>query len=273
MIAPRKPKVVLTIGGFDPSSGAGITADLKTIAAHGLYGVACITALTVQTTQGVLRSEPVRPELVCEILETVAKDTPPAAVKIGMLGSAEVAATVAEFLRAKRLPNIVLDPVLRSTSGASLLGEGQQGISLLRDQLLPLADVITPNLDEASALTSIRVTDSKTMEAACRELQKLGARNTVITGGHLDKPKDLLATVKTDATLTFRWCEHERVPGESVHGTGCAYASTLACHLADGRSLEEAVQLAGEYVVEGIKEAYRVGKGAKPLNHFHSKSQ
>src|SRR5215472_16838413 len=141
----KKPKVVLTIAGFDPSSGAGITADLKTFAAHGLYGVACITALTVQTTQAVLRSEPVRPELVRETLKTLVEDTPPAAVKIGMLGSAEIAASVAEFLRTNRLPNVVVDPVLRSTSGADLLEEA--GVRLIREELLSIADVITPNID------------------------------------------------------------------------------------------------------------------------------
>jgi len=198
------------------------------------------------------------------------EDTPPAAVKIGMLGSEEVASAVARFLEARRLPNIVLDPVLTSTSGASLLDGGKEGINVLRDQLLPLAEVITPNLDEASALTGIRVTDSRTMETACREFQKLGVRNIVITGGHLDKPRDLLATVQTDATLAFHWYEHEKVPGQSVHGTGCAYASAIACNLTHGRSLEEAVQLAGDYVLQGIKEAYPVGKGAKPFNHFHS---
>jgi hydroxymethylpyrimidine/phosphomethylpyrimidine kinase len=264
----KKPKVVLTIAGFDPSSGAGITADLKTFAAHGLYGVACITALTVQTTQGVLRSEPVQPELVRETLKTLVEDTPPAAVKIGMLGSAEVTASVAEFLRTNRLPNVVVDPVLRSTSGAGLLEEA--GVRLIREELLSIADVITPNIDEATALTRIEVTDSKTMEAACREFQKLGARNTVIKGGHLDQPRDLLAAVKLDGTLALHWYENEKAPGTSVHGTGCAYASAIACNLAKSLSLDEAVRLAHEYVFQGIKEAYSVGDGAKPFNHFHS---
>jgi len=266
----QKPKVVLAIAGFDPSSGAGITADLKTVAAHGLYGVACITALTVQSTQGVLRFEPVRPELVRETLKTLVEDTPPAAVKIGMLGSAEVTASVAEFLRTNRLPNIVVDPVLRSTSGAKLFEEA--GVRLLREELLSFADVITPNIAEASALTGIEVNDSKTMESACREFQKLGASNTLIKGGHLHEPKDLLAAVKPDGTLALYWYANEKVPGTSVHGTGCAYASAIACNLAKNLPLEEAVRLAHEYVFLGIKEAYSVGEGAKPFNHFHSRN-
>lgn len=271
MINVQSPKVVLTIAGFDPSSGAGITADLKTIAAHGLYGVGCVTALTVQTTQGVLRSEAVRPELVRETLEALIDDTPPAAVKIGMLGSTEVAALVAEFLRTNHLPIVVLDPVLRSSSGASLLNDGEAGIRVLRGELFSLADVITPNIDEASALTGVRVSDAETMEAACREFQKLGAKTTVIKGGHLDEPKDVLATISADGTLVFRWYQNEKVPGKSVHGTGCAYASAVACNLAKGLPLDRAVLLARDYVFLGLKEAYPVGKGAEPVNHFHSK--
>ena len=270
MNGEQSPKIVLTIAGFDPSSGAGITADLKTIAAHGLYGVACITALTVQTTQGVLRSETVEPEIVRETLEALVDDSPPAAVKIGMLGSAEVAASVAEFLRTNPLPNIVLDPVLRSTSGASLLDKAEEGIRILREELFPLADVVTPNIDEASALAGIKVSDAQSMEEACRHLRNIGAKNTVVKGGHLDEPKDVLATVRPDGSQAFRWYENEKIKGGDFHGTGCAYASAIACNLAKGLPLEEAVQLAHEYVFQGIKEAYPVGKGAKPVNHFHS---
>jgi len=177
------PKLILVIAGFDPSSGAGITADLKTIAAHGLYGVSCITALTVQTTQGVFRSEALRPKLVRETLESLIEDTPPAAIKIGMLGSGAVAAEVAEFLRVNPLPNVVLDPVLRSSSGAELLD--QAGVRILRDELLGMVDVVTPNLQEASVLTGSRVVDEAGMELASRELGKLGAKNIAIKGGHL----------------------------------------------------------------------------------------
>src|SRR5436305_1103462 len=183
------PKVVLTIAGFDPSSGAGITADLKTMAALGHYGIACITALTIQTTQGVLRTEPAKAEVVRETLEALVDDTRPAAVKVGMLANGEVAAAVAEFLRATRLPNIVLDPVLRSSSGAELLDAA--GIEVVRRELIGLADVITPNLAEAQLLTGESVTDLPSMELACRHLSAMGAKNVVITGGHLEVPTDV----------------------------------------------------------------------------------
>src|ERR1700733_13265349 len=151
------PLVVLSIAGFDPSSGAGVTADIKTIAAHGCYGVACLTAVTVQSTSGVRRVQPMDPSLVTETLEELASDFDIAAVHIGMLGSAKVVSAVADFLadkpsgRRARLPNIVLDPILKSSSGAELLDA--PGTRLLIERLLPVADVITPNIDEAAAMT------------------------------------------------------------------------------------------------------------------------
>jgi len=264
------PQVILSIAGFDPSSGAGITADLKTIGAHGLYGVACITALTVQTTQGVLRSEPVRPELVGQTLKALADDTSPAAVKIGMLGSGAVAAEVAEFLRTARL-NVVLDPVLRSSSGAKLLDE--EGLRILREELLGLADVVTPNLDEATILTGRAVVDEEDMQRACQELRKLGARNTVVTGGHLAKPVDLLAVGSPDGNLRLSWFRNDKVQTRNTHGTGCAYSTAIACNLALGNSLDEAVLKARDYVASALREAYDIGKGTGPINHFHSARQ
>src|SRR6478752_865678 len=169
----EKPPVILTIAGFDPSSGAGITADVKTIAAHGCYGVACITALTVQSTSGVRRGEPVDPALIRDTLEGLDADLDIAAVHIGMLGSAKIVKAVADFLEAAektgntsskrpraRLSNVVLDPILKSSSGADLLDSA--GTRLLIERLIPLADVITPNTDEASVLTGFRVNDLDT---------------------------------------------------------------------------------------------------------------
>ncbi len=147
----QAPPIVLTIAGFDPSSGAGVTADIKTIAAHGCYGVACITALTVQSTAGVRRVEPLSPDLVVETLAELSADVEIAAVHVGMLGSGKVARAVADFLATERLPNIVLDPILKSSSGAELVDTA--GARLMLEKFLPLATVVTPNLDEASALT------------------------------------------------------------------------------------------------------------------------
>ena len=168
----EKPPVVLTIAGFDPSSGAGVTADIKTIAAHSCYGVACITAMTVQSTSGVKRVEVFDPALVSDTLEELAADLEIAAVHIGMLGSAKVVKAVADFLYGKsgkpRLPNIVLDPVLKSSSGSDLLDLA--GTKLLIDRLLPLARIVTPNIDEASVLTGLQVKDFEEMKAAPAKL-------------------------------------------------------------------------------------------------------
>src|SRR5437879_537381 len=154
----EKPPVVLTIAGFDPSSGAGVTADIKTIAAHGCYGVACITAVTVQSTAGVRRVEALDPGLVRETLEELAADIAVSGIHIGMLGSGKVVKVVADFLGNRvgkaRLPNVVLDPILRSSSGAELLDSA--GAKLLVERLVPLADVVTPNVDEASAMTGLK---------------------------------------------------------------------------------------------------------------------
>jgi hydroxymethylpyrimidine/phosphomethylpyrimidine kinase len=268
------PSVVLTIAGFDPSSGAGVTADLKTIAAHGLYGVSCITALTVQTTQGVLRSEAVNPELVSQTLENLIRDSPPAAIKIGMLGSAEVVGAVVRFLKKNPLHNVVLDPVLRSSSGAELLDE--IGLQILRDELLAIVHVITPNLEEAAALTGFPVTDEKGMERACQELRKLGAKSVVVKGGHLPNPVDLLLTASPNETPVFHRFRNERIETRNTHGTGCAYSTAIACNLAMNKSLaggDGAVLHARDYVAAALREAYKVGKGAGPINHFHSARQ
>ena len=221
----EKPPIILTIAGFDPSSGAGITADIKTIAAHGCYGVSCITAMTVQSTAGVRRVEAVDPVLVTDTLEELAADLDIAAVHIGMLGSGKVVRAVADFLSSApsgrgldraRLPNIVLDPVLKSSSGTDLLDA--LGTKLLIERLIPLADVITPNVDEAAALTGIKVEDLEGMKAACANLHEMGSRAVVVTGGHLDKAIDLLSfTTKRGVEQEVFKAERQR--SNSTHGT------------------------------------------------------
>src|SRR5450759_1875835 len=185
------PPVVLTIAGFDPSSGAGITADIKTIAAHECYGVSCITALTIQSTQGVRRVEGVDPRIIAETLQELVSDLAMAAVHIGMMGNAQMVAVVADFLGQARLPHVVLDPVLKSSSGADLLDAA--GTRLLIERLIPLAELVTPNLDEASVLTGMAVTNLDQMREAAARLHSLGAANVVVTGGHLEKAIDLLS--------------------------------------------------------------------------------
>ena len=264
---PQTPPVVLTIAGFDPSSGAGITADIKTIAAHGCYGVACITALTVQSTQGVSRVEALPAGLISDTLKELSRDVEIAAVKIGMLGSAEIVSAVCDFLGPAKLANVVLDPILRSSSGARLLEP--KGEKLMRERLLPLATVITPNLDEATALAGVSVTNLEEMKAAALRLHELGALNVVVTGGHLDKATDLLSFTHPNGGIQTQVFKAERQRSRSTHGTGCAFASALACHLAHGRALPEAVLLAKAFVAAAITHAQPLGRGTGPLDHLY----
>ncbi|HYW37205.1 MAG TPA: bifunctional hydroxymethylpyrimidine kinase/phosphomethylpyrimidine kinase [Terriglobales bacterium] len=264
------PPVVLTIAGFDPSSGAGITADIKTIAAHECYGVSCITALTVQSTQGVRRVEGVDPKIIAETLQELVSDLAVEAVHIGMLGNEQVVEVVADFLGQARLPHVVLDPILKSSSGADLLDAA--GTRRLIERLIPLAEVVTPNLDEASVLTGMAVTNLDRMREAAARMHSLGAANVVVTGGHLEKAIDLLSFT------TARGTEQEVFKADlqrsnSTHGTGCAFATALACHLAHGRGLPEAVLLSKVYVSAAIANAYPLGHGVGPLHHLYRMGQ
>ncbi|MFZ0417051.1 MAG: bifunctional hydroxymethylpyrimidine kinase/phosphomethylpyrimidine kinase [Candidatus Sulfotelmatobacter sp.] len=264
------PPVVLTIAGFDPSSGAGVTADIKTIAAHGCYGVACITAMTVQSTAGVRRVEAVDPSLITEILQELDADIPIAAVHIGMLATAKVVRAVADFLGQRsgkaKLLNVVLDPILKSSSGADLLEAA--GTKLLIEKLLPLADVLTPNVDEAAALTGLKVTNLDEMRAAAAKLHEMGSTAVVVTGGHLDKAIDLLSFT-TKRGIEEEVFKAERQRSNSTHGTGCAFATAMACHLALDRGLPEAALLAKTYVTAAIAAGHPLGRGTGPLHHLY----
>jgi hydroxymethylpyrimidine/phosphomethylpyrimidine kinase len=270
----EKPSVVLTIAGFDPSSGAGVTADIKTIAAHGCYGVACITAITVQSTAGVRRVEALDPTLVTETLEELASDIVIAAVHIGMLGTAKVVKAVAEFLGQRsgrdKLPNVVLDPILKSSSGADLLDAA--GTRVLIEKLIPLADVITPNVDEAAVLTGLKVTDLDEMRAAAAKLHQMGSAAVVITGGHLEKATDLLSFT-TKGGVEEEVFKAERQRSNSTHGTGCAFATAMSCHLALDRGLAEAALLAKTYVTAAIAAGHPVGRGTDPVHHLYRMHQ
>ena len=269
------PPVVLTIAGFDPSSGAGITADIKTIAAHACYGVSCITALTIQSTRGVRRVEGVDPKLIAETLRELVSDVAVEAVHIGMLGNEQVVAVVADFLGQAfpgkaRLPHVVLDPILKSSSGADLLDAA--GTRLLIERLLPLAELVTPNLDEASVLTGVAVTNLGQMREAAARLHSLGAANVVVTGGHLEKATDLLSFTTARGTQQEVF-KADRQRSNSTHGTGCAFATAVACHLAYGRGLPEAVLLSKAYVSAAIANAHPLGRGVGPLHHLYRMSQ
>ncbi len=266
----QPPPVVLTIAGFDPSSGAGVTADVKTIAAHGCYGVACITALTVQSTAGVKRVEAVSPELIAETLEELSADLEISAVHIGMLGSGKVARVVGDFLEKSELGNVVLDPIIKSSSGSNLIDAS--GLRVLVERLLPQATVSTPNVDEAAALTGLAVTNLEQMRVAATRLHEMGATAVVITGGHLDKAIDLLSFTSRHGTEQEVF-KSNRLESKSTHGTGCAFSTAMACHLARGRGLPEAVLLSKTYVAAAIANAHPLGRGTGPVHHLYRMHQ
>lgn len=265
--------IVLSIAGYDPSSGAGITADVKTAAALGCYAVTCITALTVQSTQGVFEVEPVRPEAVRETLYRLAEDLEIDAVRIGMLGTAEVARVVAKFYRRYSHRNLVLDPVLRASSGALLLDEG--GVEVVRKWLQPLAEVITPNFEEAAVLAREPLVELPTswgetlplVRGLAGKLHDMGSRAVVITGGHLTEANDFLSVVRSGQPEEHVY-PGSRIQSNATHGTGCAFATALACGLAHGHSLPDAVERAKDFVRTAIAAAYPVGKGVGPMNHL-----
>lgn len=271
---PAAPPVVLTIAGFDPSSGAGITADLKTFAAHQCYGLACITAVTVQSTRGVRRVQPLPAKLVTEMLTELAGDFEIAAVKIGMLATANVARAVLRFLEKRRAAHVVLDPVLRSSSGTALLQP--DGIPVL-GKMLALAEVITPNVREAGILAGMRISTMENVRRAAERLHELGAQNVVITGGDFEQVAGKAIDVFSIGDGRIEEFGAPRLASRNTHGTGCAFASAIAANLAQGMALRDSVAAAKGYVAEAIRTSAplsigrrgaRLGHGRGPLNHF-----
>ncbi len=254
--------VVLAIAGFDPSAGAGVAADLKTIEAHNTRGIAAITALTVQNTKGVSRVEPVSSKLLAETLDSLGEDIRPSAIKIGMLGSVENLRVIVAFLEKLSGVPVVLDPVWHATSGAALLSE--KAWKELRSHLLGRVTVVTPNLEEAAALARLPVSNVEEMKLAATELVAAGAKNVIVTGGHLDKPVDVL----------FDGTEHtmfsaDRVKNGNTHGTGCAYSTAIAVNLALGHTVSQAAVLAKAYVSKAIERGYSLGSGAGQPYHLY----
>lgn len=264
------PPILLTIAGFDPSCGAGVAADLKTFAAHNCYGVAAVTALTVQSTQGVVSANPTPSAQLRAQLDALADDVAIAAVKIGMLGTRGNASTVAEFLDKHKFAHVVLDPVSRPTAGDVELLDAS-GLKFVRDELLKRVSVITPNMPEAEFLTGLEVKDLQHMKAAALKLVEMGAKAVVVTGGHLEKPIDVLA----EAGKEIETFGGDHVKSPNTHGSGCTFSSAIAAQLAIGQQLREAVILAKAYVTKAIEKSYSIGKGAGPLNQlfrFHQEA-
>ncbi|SOE18539.1 hydroxymethylpyrimidine kinase /phosphomethylpyrimidine kinase [Hoeflea halophila] len=257
---------VLSIAGSDPSGGAGIQADIKAISANGAYAMAAITALTAQNTQGVSAVHLVPPAFVGEQIEAVFADIRVDAIKVGMIATAEIAEAVAGALRKHRAVPVVLDPVMIAKGGAPLLAD--DAVATVRDQLLPLATLLTPNLPEAAHLLGLPMAENRDdMAAQARALRALGPRTVLLKGGHLestDSP-DILVTGGED-----HWFEAPRTATKNTHGTGCTLSAALAAQIARGLSLPDAVTAAKAYVAGAITQAdeLSVGTGHGPTHHF-----
>ncbi len=253
----------LTIAGSDSGGGAGIQADLKTFMAHGAYGASVITGITAQNTCGVSAVELLPPALVAAQIDAVMGDIGADAVKTGMLGSADIIETVAAKLKEYAVTNLVVDPVMVAKSGDRLLAE--EAVVALRDRLLPLALIVTPNLPEAGVLLERSVERESEMHAAVRDLHALGSRYVLLKGGHLaGDPVDLL--YDGEQLIELR---SPRIPTRHTHGTGCTYAAAITALLARGLGVEQAVRDARAYLIGAIEHAHAIGGGQSPVNHLY----
>ncbi len=253
----------MTIAGSDSGAGAGIQADLKTFAALGVYGTSVLTAITAQNTLRVTQVLELPPALVAAQIDAVVKDIGADAVKTGMLANSEVIEVVAEKVREYNLPNLVVDTVMVAKSGDRLLKE--DATATLREKLIPLALVITPNIPEAEALVGHPIESLEDMRRAAVELVSMGAKSVVIKGGHREGPaSDLLYD-----GVEFHELSSPRVETSSTHGTGCTFASAIAAHLALGLDVVEAVRRSKEYITQAIIHAFPLGRGHGPVHHFY----
>jgi hydroxymethylpyrimidine/phosphomethylpyrimidine kinase len=256
-------KRALTIAGSDSGGGAGIQADLKTFAAHGVYGTSAITALTAQNTRGVTGVHAVPAEFVTLQIEAVAGDIGCDAVKTGMLASATIVEAVAAAVESLDLPNLVVDPVMVAKGGDRLLEE--DAVHAVRTVLLRLARVVTPNVPEAEVLAAMTIDSLDAMRAAAQRILKLGARAVVVKGGHLSGPESIDVLIEAGRVTALRT---PRLSVPYTHGTGCTFAAAIAARLARDEPLDEAVRGAKDYVTGAIRHGIAVGSGHQPLGHF-----
>jgi hydroxymethylpyrimidine/phosphomethylpyrimidine kinase len=258
-------RTALTIAGSDSSGGAGIQADLKTFAAHGVYGTSVLTAITAQNTLGVMASEALPADFVTAQIEAVMGDIGAHAAKTGMLANAAIVEAVAAAIDALDIPLVVVDPVMVATSGYALLDD--EALGAMKAELLSRAFVVTPNVPEAEVLSQRPIHNEEDLREAARRILILGPQAVLIKGGHFPSA-DIIDLLYDGHRFTeFR---AERVEGTSTHGTGCTFSASLAAHLAVGRSLKEAIPLAQQYVAGAIRHAPGLGRGHGPLAHFWS---
>lgn len=252
----------LTIAGSDCSGGAGIQADLKTMAAHGIYGMSVITALTAQNTTGVYGITAVSPQFVDLQLKCVFEDIPPDAIKIGMVANGGIINAVANGLKKYRAENIVIDPVMISTSGSRLINE--EATKILFNELLPLGDILTPNILESEILCGFAINNKEDIKNAAQKIYERFKTAVLIKGGHIGTDAaDLLYDGK------FEWFQSERINNPNTHGTGCTLSSAIACNLAQGYPLNQSIANAKGYLLGAIKKGLDLGKGHGPLDHLY----
>jgi hydroxymethylpyrimidine/phosphomethylpyrimidine kinase len=266
---PSDTPIVLTIAGSDSGGGAGIQADIKAMSATGSFACSVITAITSQNTQGVSAIFPIPLDHVSSQLDAVFSDLNVAAVKVGMLADSSIIKVVADKVKQFQPKHLVIDPVMVATSGDLLLE--QSAISTLKEELIPLADIITPNLPEGAALTGKPVPESEAdMQDMVEELRALGAKAVLLKGGHLEQNENSndLLILPTSTTLISA----KRFPTKNTHGTGCTLSSAIASYLAQGNDLTQAVELGKRYISEAIAHADQldVGQGHGPVNHFYA---
>jgi len=274
-------RVALTIAGSDSSAGAGIQGDLKTFAAHGVFGVSVITAVTAQNTTGVMATAAMPADLVTSQIEAVVSDIGVHAAKTGMLANAAVVEAAAAAVADLEIPFLVVDPVIMASSGDLLLDD--EGLLAMKKELLSRAHAVTPNIPEAEMLSGVTIRTEEDRREAARRIFELGPVYVVITGGHTSAswgPSDEARRAKSEAGPSDRivdlvydgevFTEYagERVAGRHTHGTGCAFSAAIAAQLALGRSVHEAVPLAQQYVAGAIRHAPGLGRGAGPMHHF-----
>lgn len=256
-------KKVLTIAGSDCSGGAGIQADLKTMTAHNVYGMSVITALTAQNTLGVSSIMDVTPEFVGEQLDSIFTDIVPDAVKIGMVSNSKIIEVIVEKLKQYNAKNIVVDPVMVATSGSKLLSD--EAMDAVITKLIQVADIITPNIPEAEALSNINIENLEDMEKSLDYISRMLKGAVLVKGGHLSHSADDLLYLNERIV----WINGERVDNNNTHGTGCTLSSAIACNLALGYDLVESVKRAKEYITGALKDNLDLGKGNGPLNHSY----
>jgi hydroxymethylpyrimidine/phosphomethylpyrimidine kinase len=256
-------RTALTIAGSDSGAGAGIQADLKTFAAHGVYGTSAITAVTAQNTLGVTMFEAVSADLVTAQIEAVVADIGAHATKTGMLATAAIVEAVAAAIKDLDVPLLVVDPVMIAKSGDRLIDE--DAIGSLKSELLRQAFLVTPNIPEAEVLSGVTIQRDEDRREAARRIGAMGVTAVLIKGGHYPSDDIMDLLFERGEFVEFR---HSRVPGRHTHGTGCTFAAAITSHLALGRSLREAIPRAQRYIAEAIRQAPDLGKGHGPMNHM-----